>query len=171
MSEIAQFMVGEIPDRLGRYFNEILSYEHFWLEHDHKYIQVLFPIDEGTKFNKHAPLVTENVRKIFAVNADLKATHLKALDLMLAFWGLRRSGEIISVNLPLELSKHVWLKPYDHNQLRLTRVIRSLTLLGNKTIAENLVECLVHAANESKTVSGKTITFWCNALDETLVGS
>jgi hypothetical protein len=58
MRKIARLVRGDNPDTFGRYFDQLLAHSNFWLEHDHKYIQVLFPIDEGTKFNQHAPLVT-----------------------------------------------------------------------------------------------------------------
>jgi len=166
MSEIASFMLGETPDKLGRYIEQLLAHNHFWLEHDHKYIQVLFPIDEGTKFNSHAPLVTLADRELFAKNDSLRLAHLKALDLMLGFWGMKRQENEIISELPLSPKNHVWLKSNDHNQLRLTRVIRSLTLLGNRDIAARLCKFVVDAAVTSGTVSDKAINYWCNALNE-----
>ncbi|GHA65634.1 opioid growth factor receptor-related protein [Photobacterium aphoticum] len=164
MSNIAAFMLGEQPDQLGRYIHEILAFDAFWLEHDHKYIQVLFPIDEGTKFNRHAPLVTDADRTAFANDPALRAAHLQALDKMLAFWGLAREGETITPILPLAPATHVWLKPHDHNQLRLSRVIRSLALLGNPAIAVQLSACLLAAADQTGSVSEKTRYHWQHAL-------
>ena len=164
MSDIARFMSGEIPDKFGRYIDQLLAYNHFWLEHDHKYIQVLFPIDEGTKFNQHAPLVTEQDRERFKQSEQLRDAHLKALDLMLEFWGVERKGESVTSKFPLAPSSHVWLKHHDHNQLRLTRVIRSLYLLGNENVARNLCEFLIEAANITGSVSEKTRQYWLDAL-------
>ena len=164
MSEIAAFMLGECPDKLGRSMVQLLALDPFWLEHDHKYIQVLFPIDEGTKFNRHAPLVTQADREMFANDAALRAVHLQALDLMLDFWGMSRDGETISAVLPLAPATHVWLKAHDHNQLRLTRVIRSLALLGNPVIAASLSEGVLAAAAQVGSVSEKTRYHWQQAL-------
>ncbi|END5391519.1 hypothetical protein ABMC44_003612 [Vibrio vulnificus] len=166
MSEIARFISGETPDKFGRNIEQLLAYNHFWLEHDHKYIQVLFPIDEGTKFNQHAPLVTAQDREQFANSLDLRNAHLKALDLMLEFWGMVRNGDEISSLLPLSPANHVWLKHHDHNQLRLTRAIRSLYLLGNEHIARNLCDFLLSAAKQVGSVSEKTQQYWCHALEE-----
>ncbi|HCG7231271.1 TPA: hypothetical protein NJ351_004445 [Vibrio parahaemolyticus] len=163
MSEIARFISGKAPDRFGRNVEQLLAYNHFWLEHDHKYIQVLFPIDEGTKFNQHAPLVTQADRDAFANSEELRVAHLKALDLLLEFWGLQRDGYEISSLLELSPANHVWLKSHDHNQLRLTRAIRSLYLLGNEQIATNLCDFLVAAARETGLVSDKTVEYWRNA--------
>ncbi|HAS6102337.1 TPA: hypothetical protein I7117_23105 [Vibrio vulnificus] len=166
MSEIARFISGEAPDKFGRNIEQLLAYNHFWLEHDHKYIQVLFPIDEGTKFNQHAPLVTEQDREQFASSLALRTAHLKALDLMLEFWGMVRNGDEISSLLPLSPTNHVWLKHHDHNQLRLTRAIRSLYLLGNERIARNLCDFLLSATKQVGSVSEKTLRYWCHALEE-----
>ncbi|MBA5763099.1 hypothetical protein H2O73_12125 [Vibrio sp. 404] len=164
MSEIALFISGEVPDKFGRRIDQLLGYNHFWLEHDHKYIQVLFPVDEGTKFNQHAPLVTQEDRALFSNSRELREAHLQALDVMLEFWGMQRNGNEITSVLPLTPVNHVWLKHSDHNQLRLTRAIRSLYLLGNEQIASNLCDFLTAAANETDTVSEKTVQYWRNAL-------
>ncbi|HCE1882312.1 hypothetical protein HJ057_22350 [Vibrio parahaemolyticus] len=164
MSEIARFISGKAPDKFGRNVEQFLAYNHFWLEHDHKYIQVLFPIDEGTKFNQYAPLVTQADRDAFANSEELRVAHLKVLDLLLEFWGLHRDGCQISSLLALSPANYVWLKSHDHNQLRLTRAIRSLYLLGNEQIAANLCDFLVAAAKETDMVSDKTVEFWRNAL-------
>ncbi|HAS3384827.1 TPA: hypothetical protein I6154_003458 [Vibrio cholerae] len=164
MSEIARFISGQIPDKFGRNIEQLLAYNHFWLEHDHKYIQVLFPIDEGTKFNRHAPLVTQSDRDVFTNSEELRSAHLKALDVMLEFWGLQRNGSEISSSFAFSPLSHVWLKSHDHNQLRLTRAIRSLHLLGNQQIAANLCNVLIAAAHETVNVTDKTIEHWRNAL-------
>lgn len=166
MGDIARFMSGETPDKLGRNIEQILAYDHFWLEHDHKYIQVLFPIDEGTKFNQHAPLVTQQDRNEFAQSPELRLAHLRSLDLMLEFWGMQRDRNEIMSSLPFSPANHIWLKSYDHNQLRLTRVIRSVYLLGNEQIAINLSHFVIEAATQLGSVSEATLDFWRNAVTE-----
>ncbi len=85
---------------------------------------------------------------------------------MLKFWGMVRNGDEISSLLPLSPANHVWLKHHDHNQLRLTRAIRSLYLLGNEHIARNLCDFLLSAAKQVGSVSEKTQQYWCHALEE-----
>ncbi|PNM65433.1 hypothetical protein AL546_003870 [Vibrio vulnificus] len=58
------------------------------------------------------------------------------------------------------------LKHHDHNQLRLTRAIRSLYLLGNEYIARNLCDFLLSATKQVGSVSEKTQQYWCHALEE-----
>lgn len=163
MSDIASFMLGEKADSLGRHIEQFLAYNHFWLEHDHKYIQVLFPIDQGTKFNRHAPLVTAADRALFSSDPRLPAAHLNVLDLMLPFWGLTRDGEQIKSDLPFSANNHVWLRHQDHNQLRITRAIRSLALLGNQNIALNLAQFVVEHSQDFDAVSETTRQYWQQA--------
>ncbi|ELX4199281.1 hypothetical protein QJ366_003544 [Vibrio vulnificus] len=58
------------------------------------------------------------------------------------------------------------LKHHDHNQLRLTRAIRSLHLLGNERIARNRCDFLLSATKQVGSVSEKTQQYWCHALEE-----
>ncbi len=111
-------------------------------------------------------MVTQADREAFANSEELRVAHLKALDLLLEFWGLQRDGCEISSILTLSPVNHAWLKSHDHNQLRLTRAIRSLYLLGNGQIACNLCEFLVAAARETGMVSDQTVEYWRNALKD-----
>ncbi|MCB5358812.1 hypothetical protein BCT70_008200 [Vibrio lentus] len=45
------------------------------------------------------------------------------------------------------------------------RAIRSLYLLGNEEVATNLCDFLIAAANETGSVSDKTVQYWRNALN------
>ncbi|KLV06985.1 hypothetical protein ABT56_07505 [Photobacterium aquae] len=164
MSVITCFFRNEVPDVFGRYINELLAHNHFWLEHDHKYIQMLFPMDEGDKFNRHAPLVTDEDRMAFSDHIDLRNRHLQALDMMLEYYGMARNGEMVYVTGELAPQSHEWLKPNNHNQLRISRIIRSLSLLGNHNIAASFCRACVTEAEKHGTVSSKTMDFWYHAL-------
>ncbi|MBV7299364.1 opioid growth factor receptor-related protein [Enterovibrio paralichthyis] len=163
MSKIASYMNGNEPDVFGRFISEIHNYNHFWLEHDHKFIQVLFPIDYGHKFNKHALLVEQEDIDAFIASDELRNVHLRSLDLMLDYYGLERRGEDIVVRDELTPKSHDWLKPKNHNQLRITRIIRSLLLLGNKAVAQNLQRVFIREAKRIGTVSDDTLVHWENA--------
>lgn len=164
MTTISRFLSGESPDSFCRNIEQFYGYSHFWLEHDHKYIQVLFPIDEGTQFNRHAPLVSAADRALFANSETLRQHHLRALDFILGFWGLARRGVQIYSPTPPNPASHPWLKRQNHNQLRMTRVIRSLSLLGNQQIAENLAQFVIETAKQFDSVSEQTQHYWRSAL-------
>ncbi|MGI2260284.1 opioid growth factor receptor-related protein [Shewanella sp. GXUN23E] len=159
-----KFFRGEIADARGNTIDTYQQYADIWLEHDHKYIQLLFPIDTGTRFNRHAPLANEFTVAAFAADPALKAGHLKSLDRLLAYYGMRRedsqvfaAGEIIPKNCP-------WLKWHDHNQLRLTRIMRSIWLLTDRALAYAIRDFILHHARhyESGEVRAITLSHWAN---------
>lgn len=164
MSHIASFMLGETPDKLGRFINDLQAYNYFWLEHDHKFIQVLFPTDSGHKFNSHALLVTQMDIDEFAINEKAREAHLRSLDMMLDYYGFERMGEKILVRDELLPKRHEWLKPQNHNQLRITRILRSLVLLGNAPLAKCWHDLLIEEGTKHQTISAKTFQFWQDAL-------
>jgi hypothetical protein len=57
-------------------------------------------------------------------------------------------------------------KNYDHNHLRITRIIKSTTLLLNRDIAESFFNKIMSKINRiSGTVDDKSISYWKDALD------
>lgn len=164
MSQIESFMLGETPDKFGRFITELQAYNHFWLEHDHKFIQVLFPIDSGSKFNSHAPLVTEMDVDAFLNNPVAREAHIRSWDMMLSYYGFVRHGETIMVREELTPKNHEWLKAHNHNQLRITRILRSLVLLGHASLAVQWHALLVEEGRKHGTISEKTFQFWQDAI-------
>jgi len=60
-----------------------------------------------------------------------------------------------------EQRKRVWVTPYNHNYLRQTRILKSLTLLGLEPLARAWLECLsmVYRAN-ADVVGHETFEYW-----------
>jgi len=57
-----------------------------------------------------------------------------------------------------------WLRPQNHNFLRLTRILKSLTLLGHGDRAWELLECLVGIDEKVRGVIGETtLAYWREA--------
>ncbi|WP_194438867.1 opioid growth factor receptor-related protein [Vibrio fluminensis] len=167
MGEIAAFMLGLKQDNLGRSISDLQSYNYFWLEHDHKFIQVLFPIDQGHKFNRHAPLVTDEDIAEFASNQNAREAHLVSLDMMLDYYGFVREGAQVRAREELTLARHEWPKPKNHNQLRITRILRSLYLLGNQETAHSFYHALVSAAKQFDTIDDVVLGHWSSAIELT----
>lgn len=165
MSKIAAFMLGIEKDNLGRSITDLQSYNYFWLEHDHKFIQVLFPIDEGHKFNRHAPIVTAEDSTEFALNHAAQEAHLTSLDMMLDYYGFVRQGTQVCVRDELTLARHEWPKPKNHNQLRITRILRSLYLLGNQEVALSFYHALISAAKQFETIDDVVLSHWSRAVE------
>lgn len=151
-------------DAAGRTLEEILAWDDERLEAVHDYIQWLFPTRQPSGVNPVAPLVTANTVRAFAGDEILRARLRQALDRMLAFYGLRRQGsriEIDATRFPARAS--TWLHPGNHNHLRLTRIMDSVSTLGLRDDARALKRCLlddVCAGPGAGRVSERTMEFW-----------
>jgi hypothetical protein len=165
-SPLVRFYRGEGSDTRGRTLDDILAWDDGQLEAVHDYIQWLFPLDEPSRFNPDAPLLTPADRLAFR-HEPLAANLRRALDRMLAFYGLRfdpsdRRPHIVRSSAWNDRSPH-WLQPGNHNLLRLSRIIRSLALLGQPDLATALYGVLKKECEGR--VSAVTLGYWKEATD------
>jgi len=87
------------------------------------------------------------------------------------FYGLEaRSGEQITVNRAPNFAAKatVWLSPGNHNHLRITRILRCLTVLGLEPEAKALFSCLSEIYEEEQNkpmpaISDETMGYWRKA--------
>ena len=156
-------------DTSGRTLDEILSWTDGRLESVHDYIQWLFPTRRPSGVNPLAPLVTGDTVRAFAGEARLLEGLRRAFDRMLLFYGLRHGADARIEIDPKRFPERarVWLRPANHNHLRLTRVMESLAALGLREEAIALQRCLLEdvcAGPGAGRVSGRTIEFWRRAV-------
>jgi DNA-binding transcriptional regulator/RsmH inhibitor MraZ len=109
-SRLIQFMRGESRDHQGRTIDDILAFDDFWLEHTHDFVQWLFPIPEASRANPMAPILTQEDCDVVKRDSDLRQQQTKALDRMLAFYGLVRRNGVIEALPGLNPRDHIWLK-------------------------------------------------------------
>ena len=62
-----------------------------FLEGEHAYIQWMFPLEVKSGMVARAPIVTPQDMVTFADDEDLQNTVLEMLDIMLHFYGMRRT--------------------------------------------------------------------------------
>jgi hypothetical protein len=79
------------------------------------------------------------------------------------------SGERI-VQCPTFQKRADWLSPGNHNHLRLTRMLRSLNLLGERHAALALYEALSKVYNEERSmgrnrISETSLRYWSAAIE------
>ncbi len=163
MSTIIEFQLAKGTDSQGRTIDEIWSLNDFWLEHDHKYIQWLFPIDSQTKFNRHAPMLTPADMEAFSKSEILKQAQRNSLSIMLRFFGMQQVGNIIVPTEHLNIRDHIWLKHGGHNHLRISRIIRSLMLCGQPELSLLFQRSMLETAEKFGEVSEITKEFWLNS--------
>lgn len=151
-------------DAAGRTLGEILAWNDDRLEAVHDYIQWLFPTSRPSGVNPFAPLVTEGTVRAFSADKLLRARLRQALDRMLAFYGLMRRDARIEIDpARFPVRARLWLHAGNHNHLRLTRIMDSVSALGLPDDARALKRCLLEdvcAGPGAGRVSERTVEFW-----------
>jgi len=169
-SVLLRFYRGEGPDAAGRHIDEIWSWDHRRLEMVHDYIQWLFPLPDASRFNPDAPLLTAADAAAFHNDPTLRSRLMRSLDLMLAFYGLTRTGDAVTRGATFAQRQCDWLTPANHNYLRLTRIVLCLRHCGMEAVARGLFTRLEDiAAHEGKgLIAERTLGFWRAAVKEPL---
>lgn len=166
-SPIIAFYRGEAPDDRGRTLAAIQGWDDGRLEAVHDYIQWLFPLPERSAFNPGAPLLGPADIEAFRGSAELRGRLLASFRRMLAFYGfaLDETGDDFRVFPDPDFARQArhWLRPGNHNLLRLTRILRCLTLLGLPEHARALLACLEGVRAEGA-VGVVTLRYWRDAV-------
>ncbi|XP_008854515.2 opioid growth factor receptor-like protein 1 [Nannospalax galili] len=135
------------PD--GVYIEEVLNkwkgdYEK--LEHNHTYIQWLFPLrEQGLNF--YAKELTTYEIEEFKKTKEAIRRFLLAYKMMLEFFGIKlmdKTGTVARAVNWQERFQH--LNESQHNYLRITRILKSLGELGYESFKSPLVKFILHEA-------------------------
>ncbi len=162
------------PDHRGRTLDRILEWSDAELESVHDYIQWLFPTVQPSAVNPFAPLVTGATRAAFEARRELRERLRRAFGRMLLFYGLRAASVAGGVRVEIDdqtfpLRSRNWLRPGNHNHLRLTRIMQSLSALGLADEARALQRCLVTEVHEGpgrSRITRDTYEYWMSAVPE-----
>ena len=166
------FYRGDGRDHRGRSLSDIHEFDFSELECHHDYIQWLFPLPEPSGANASAPLLSKDDIAAFESDDSLRRALLHSFRLMLQFYGLDLVDGSADVEVVLGASFNersgLWLARGNHNVLRVTRMLRSLTLLGCSSYAVAFRECLdrIYAENP-ETIGSTTIGYWRRAVTTT----
>lgn len=167
-SHLVTFYRGERRDRHGRLLSDIHEFDFHELEFHHDYIQWLFRLPEPSGANPSAPLLSEQDIAAFNTDDSLRRALLHSFELMLQFYGLDlldgEGGVEVVRSARFDERSGYWLTKGNHNFLRISRIVRSLTLLGCRRYAAAFLECLERIyAEHADTVGGTTIGYWRRA--------
>jgi len=80
-------------DALGRTQDEMLQWPDSKLESSHNYIQMLFPLPEGSPFNSEAPVINLDVMQAFRSRSELRQQLRQSFERMLKFYGFQVSNK------------------------------------------------------------------------------
>ena len=159
--ELLDFYNGQGTDDKGRRIEEIWAFSNDDLESVHDYIQWLFPLMERSAFNPGAPLLDDETIARFWEDEAIRDNLARSLAVMLDFYGLATAGHSILRVPTFGTRSRVWLTPHNHNFLRLTRILNSLSLLGLPDRAMQLLACLEEIARlRAGIISDETLRYW-----------
>jgi len=165
LNPILAFYFGSHPDSEGRRLAEILRQDDLWLEQTHDYIQWLFPLAEPSRVVPDTPILDSLTIKQF-LSDQLLQDHLRAsFHRMLAFLGLRFDGTSVGKAGNWSERKSEWFTEPTHNLLRITRMLKSLRLLGLQREAQAFYAGLTAliATEPDCAVPEITQSFWLEA--------
>jgi len=145
---IVGFLEGKTPDHRGRILAMLLQQTDHQAETTHDYIQCLFPLDEPSRSVNGAPVLTELEIDEIRDSSLAQANLAKSARWFLGF---------------LERNNH-WITKYNHNHLRITRVIKSLRLLASDEAADGFRDKVLALAGDNlNLVDQKARGFWANS--------
>ena len=146
---LVNFLNGTGPDHQGRYLRDIWDFDDEAIEQTHDFIQWMFPLTEKSMSAPGAPTLSAN---------DIEAN---------------RASETAQANLErsahwyvgfLQRNDH-WIVPYNHNHLRITRVIKSLHLLVSVNESSLFLKAVFEISGDRLNVIRKdAVSFWNSAL-------
>lgn len=131
------FLYGTSTDNVGRTLEEMKAMDFDAMERVHNYIQWMFPIDEASKFNCEAPVLTLDLQNQCLGDPVLQAVLRSNLARFCEFLGLHMhadDGSVAFVEAPYFFDRwsDCWSskRGRNHNWLRISRVLRCLGLFG-----------------------------------------
>ena len=133
------------PDHQGRYLRDIWDFDDKAIEQTHDFIQWMFPLTEKSMSVPGVPTLSAADVEAIRTSEVARANLEKSAQWYLGF---------------LQRNDH-WIKSYDHNHLRITRVIKALNLLLSQRVALTLLNSVLEVAgDEVNSVSQDAIRFW-----------
>ena len=136
------------PDHRGRSLSQVWKFSDEEIESIHDFIQWVFPLETRSGAQSDAPLLTP---------AETDLIHKSVPATM----NLERSSDWF---LGFPARSTAWLAPYDHNHLRITRMIRANRLLLGELAADSARARVLQLHRQLKGNAGATaIDFWMRA--------
>jgi len=223
----------QAKDSRGRTQEDIVSWSDSKLESCHNYIQILFPLPEGSPFYFEAPVINREVFDAFRSRSELRSRLRRSYERMLEFYGFtlcsmvkggtRRQGDsekdsdasttdytidasVTSVidngtvsscsnvkkdcpittmasepSTPLPTGYSIvrgpkwrnnasrWCVRFDHNHLRITRILRCLRVLGLQNECDAFYRALQDVFDDPAIhIGDRSMMYWTRAVQRPL---
>ena len=148
MSPVVAFLTGRGGDAAGRSLAEVLAFDDDQLERRHDFIQWLFPLAEPSRAVPGSPVLTPADIAALRSSSTAQANLRAAADRMARFYA----------------ATSAWRAPFDHNHLRITRIVRSLRLLVGDADADAFRAAVLDLLGSgAKVVNASSRRFWAEA--------
>lgn len=149
--DIYKFLKGLESDDKGRLIHQIWEFSDIEIERTHDFIQRLFPLNKPSamslnKFYIKDPALIERIR----IDPTIANNLIASKHFFLGF--LSRNDQ--------------WQRHHNHNQLRITRVIKSLLLLVSRDEAESFHRDVISLIHSNSIIPTKAYEHWSHALGE-----
>ena len=142
------FLKNEGVDFKGRSLSVIWNYTDSEIEQNHDFIQVVFPLNKPSANAFHGFYLSDQSELLKLQSSEIiKSNLIKSSGWFLGF--LERSMS--------------WREGYDHNQLRITRVIECLRLLVSDEAADTFYKDIFLILGTDNTVNQRALQFWSEA--------
>ena len=167
---VIKFYLGKGTDHAGRSVDQILMMSAGELESTHDYIQWLFPLSSASSASVDAPILDASAIAEFRGSEKLRSNLIRSLRVMLAFYGLELDDadeeDVWITEAPTFNNRsRVWLSRGNHNYLRMTRIMKSLALLGCRAHALGLKRFLLGLYRKAGgKIGSDTLKFWSDAV-------
>ncbi len=149
--KLISFLQGAGPNGQGRFHADILNFSDEELEEVHDYIQWLFPLREPSMAVPGSPVVeSEEMAEILCNDAEVRVNMLRALDRMKRFY----------------TDNDHWLAQGDHNHLRITRILKSICLLGLRDEAIAFHSFVLQRVESAQPVTRESLAYWEKSVSE-----
>jgi len=159
---IVSFLEGKSEDYRGRTFASMLGWSDRELESCHDQVQWIFPLHEESRHANTYPVLTKDVVEKARGSNEVKCNLVKAKHMFERFLGV---GECDDPDI-----QRRWCRDRNHNLLRVTRIIRSLRLLGLEDDARDF-HAKVYAVGQRLGVNKTTLGYWDRALKDDVWGT
>lgn len=153
-------------DHRQRTLDQSLAWDDEMLESTHDYIQWWFPLAEPSAFNSQAPVASRAEFEELRSDDRVRGGVERAMHRILRFYGLHlEASGVIKKTDEWHRRSQNWAFRQNHNDLRITRILSSLCLLGHRVHAEALLAALEEIIKEERDQSGQMpLRFWREAL-------
>jgi hypothetical protein len=141
--DIVGFLAKDGADSAGRRFGQVIAFSNAALEAHHDFIQWLFPLDEPSRAVPGSPVLDQASLAALRGSAAARRRQHEAAERMLKFY-----GETVH-----------WKRAFDHNHLRITRIIKSLRLISGDAEADAFKRRIIELAGEAP-VDPTARRFW-----------